>query len=340
MAKRLLTDTSLPVIEVALASGFQSVRRFNALFRKRYRMNPSALRRHVEGGEQLDGLFFELSYRPPLDWASLLSFLGLRSISGVEQTEDGSYSRTVRIPAGGRFHVGWISVTSVPHKPALRLTVSGSLVKCLPAVVARTKHLFDLSCDPSEIGQVLGALADSHPGLRVPGAFDGFELAVRAILGQQITVKAARTLAGRFAAAFGEAVETPFASLTHVFPRADQVAGLTVPQIAAVGVIGSRAGSILALARAVSRNEQLLQPGGDIERTLEFLRTIPGIGEWTAQYILMRALSWPDAFPHSDYGVKKAMGEKRERQVLARAEAWRPWRAYAVLHLWKSLEES
>jgi AraC family transcriptional regulator of adaptative response / DNA-3-methyladenine glycosylase II len=339
MAKRLLTDTGLPVIEVAFASGFQSLRRFNALFRRRYRLSPSDLRRRVEGSGRPDGLLFELGYRPPLDWASLLAFLGRRAIAGVEQAEGNEYRRTVRLRQNEKTLAGWIAVVPSSHKAALRLTVSGTLAKCLPAVLGRTKHLFDLSCDPVEIARALGELAAAHPGLRVPGAFDGFELAVRAILGQQITIQAARTLAGRFAAAFGESIETPYPALGFLFPRADQVAAATMSDIVSIGVIGSRARSILALARAVARNDLQLEPGGEIQATLERLRNLPGIGEWTAQYILMRALSWPDAFPHTDYGVKKALGEAREREILARAESWRPWRAYAVQHLWQSLEE-
>jgi AraC family transcriptional regulator of adaptative response / DNA-3-methyladenine glycosylase II len=339
MAKRLLTDTALPVIEVAMASGFQSLRRFNALFRRRYRMSPSDLRRRIEERDRADGLIFDLSYRPPLDWTSIISFLGHRSIAGVEQTERGIYRRTVRLRHGGKLFTGWICAEPVAHKPVLRLTASASLVKCLPAVLAKTKHLFDLSCNPTEIGMVLGSLAADHPGLRVPGAFDGFELAVRAILGQQITVQAARTLAGRFAAAFGDPVETPFPDLKYLFPHHDRIAALRPSEIVSVGVTGSRAKSIVALARAVASDDLLLEPGGDIQSTLTRLRNLPGIGDWTAQYIMMRALSWPDAFPHTDYGVKKALRISRDSEALALAESWRPWRAYAALHLWKSLEE-
>jgi AraC family transcriptional regulator of adaptative response / DNA-3-methyladenine glycosylase II len=171
----------------------------------------------------------------------------------------------------------------------------------------------------------------------VPGAFVGFEVAVLAVLGQLVSVAAARTLAGRFAAAFGEPIETPFASLTTTFPAASRIARLTPAKIGALGMPGSRARTVLGVARAVDRGELELAPNADIERSLERLRALPGIGEWTAQYIAMRALAWPDAFPHTDLGVMKALGEKDPRRVLAAAEAWRPWRAYAVMHLWRSL---
>jgi AraC family transcriptional regulator of adaptative response / DNA-3-methyladenine glycosylase II len=195
----------------------------------------------------------------------------------------------------------------------------------------------DLSCNPTEVANVLGRLAQRRPGMRVPGAFDGFEVAVRAILGQQVTVAAARTIAGRFAAALGDPVETPFGALTTVFPTAARVADTTAGLIARLGMPEARARTVVALARAVADRNLVLTPHTDIEATLERLRTLPGVGEWTAQYIAMRALAWPDAFPHTDLGVMKALGEKNPHRVLEAGEAWRPWRAYAVMHLWNSL---
>jgi AraC family transcriptional regulator of adaptative response / DNA-3-methyladenine glycosylase II len=204
-------------------------------------------------------------------------------------------------------------------------------------VLSRVKALMDLACNPAEVAQALGGLAKRHPGLRVPGAFDGFEIAVRAILGQQVTVAGARTLAGRFASAFGDPVETPFAALSTLFPAAPRIAGLTPGRIARLGMPGARARTIVALAHAAADGRLVLVPNADVESTLDTLRGLPGIGEWTAQYIAMRALSWPDAFPHTDLGVKKALGEKAAKRVLEAGEAWRPWRAYAVMHLWQSL---
>jgi len=339
LAKRLLTDTALPLTEVAFASGFGSVRRFNALFKQRYRLQPGQLRRHASASASADVLKFELSYRPPYDWPAVRAFLGARAVAGVESVEGSCYRRTVRIPAGGKEHCGWIEVAPAQKKPALRVTVSASLAKVLPPVLSRTKALMDLSCHPEEIAQALGAIAKRHPGLRVPGAFDGFEVAVRAILGQQVSVTAARTVAGRFAAAFGDPIETPFAELATVFPTAQQIVDLPHGRIARLGMPGARARTIVALARAVANGELVLMPNADVEATLDRLRALPGVGEWTAQYIAMRALAWPDAFPHTDLGVMKALAETDARRVLAAGEAWRPWRAYAVMHLWQTLTE-
>jgi AraC family transcriptional regulator of adaptative response / DNA-3-methyladenine glycosylase II len=343
LAKRLLTDTRLPVTEVAFASGFGSLRRFNALFRQRYRLQPGQLRRHMQGGAPAsaaaDALNFELSFRPPYDWPAMGAFLGVRAIAGVEAVEDGVYRRTVRAQADRKEHLGWIEVVPSPKKPALRIAVSASLAKVLPPVLSRVKALMDLACHPAEVAQALGVLARRNPGLRVPGAFDGFEVAVRAILGQQVTVAAARTVAGRFAAALGDPIETPFASLNRIFPAAERVAELPYGRIARLGMPGARARTVVALARAVADGDLDLMPNADIDATLEKLRALPGVGEWTAQYIAMRALAWPDAFPHSDLGVMKALGETSPRRVLAAGEAWRPWRAYAVMHLWQSLDK-
>jgi AraC family transcriptional regulator of adaptative response / DNA-3-methyladenine glycosylase II len=339
LAKRLLTDTTLPVTEVALASGFGSLRRFNALFKERYRLNPKQLRRVAPrpGTAQADALRFELAYRPPYDWPGLAAFLGARAIAGVELVDAKSYRRTVRVVHDRREHFGWIEVAPSLRKPALTVALSPSLAKAAPLVIGRVKALMDLSCHPAEVSGALGELAAKQPGVRVPGAFDGFEVAVRAILGQQVSVAAARTLAGRFAAAFGTPVETPFAALACAFPAPERIAVLRAGDIAKLGMPGSRAQTVLSLARAVARDGLELKPHADIESTLDALRALPGIGEWTAQYIAMRALAWPDAFPHTDLGVMKALGEKRPQKVLAAAEAWRPWRAYAVMHLWKSL---
>jgi AraC family transcriptional regulator, regulatory protein of adaptative response / DNA-3-methyladenine glycosylase II len=340
LAKRLLTDTALPVTEVAFASGFGSVRRFNALFKHRYRLKPSQLRERRTGAPEstsTDVLHFELSFRPPFDWPAMSAFLGVRSIAGVEAVEDNCYRRTVRIVIDGKQHAGWIAVERSPRKPTLRVALSASLAKALPPVLSRVKALMDLACHPAEVAQALGALAKHHPGLRVPGAYDGFEIAVRAILGQQVTVAAARTIAGRFAATFGDPIATPFPTLTTLFPTAARVADLSPESVARIGMPGARARTVVALAHAVADERIVLMPNADIEATLEGLRALPGVGEWTAQYIAMRALSWPDAFPHTDLGVMKALSETNARRVLATAEAWRPWRAYAVMHLWQSL---
>jgi AraC family transcriptional regulator of adaptative response / DNA-3-methyladenine glycosylase II len=334
LAKRLLTDTQLPVLDVAMSSGFASLRRFNHLFRTRYRMTPAELRRKAPTRGPSDRLDFDLGYRPPYDWDAMLAFLERRAIAGVEAVEGRAYLRTVRIGQA----CGWIRVAPSKRRSALRVTVSASLAGVVPAVLGRVKHLFDLACHPEEIAATLGELAAAHPGLRLPGAMDGFEVAVRAILGQQVTVKAASTLAGRFAHAFGTPVETPHVKLIRLFPAPGTIASLDPARIAELGIIGARARALVALAQAIDTGGLRLHPNAPVDATIEALERIPGVGAWTAQYIAMRALAWPDAFPHPDVAVLKAMKAARGRAAVERAQAWRPWRAYAVLHLWKSLE--
>lgn len=335
LAKRLLTDTDLSVIDVAFASGFASLRRFNALFKDRYGLNPTSLRK--TRGDQLpqETLKCELSYRPPYDWDTLINFIQNRLIKGVETIENNCYLRTIRV---GKYQ-GWIKVSPLIQLNRLKVEMPTTLAPVLVQILARVKRQFDLAAEPQQIAQHLGTLAEKHPGLRVPGAFDGFETAVRAILGQQISVKAATTLAGRFAATFGEPLTTPFAQLTHVFPTATQIAAINAADLIALGIISNRVQSILALARAVANREIVLEPSIEIEQTLEKLKTLPGIGEWTAQYMAMRILAWPDAFPHTDLGIYKALGTNKPKEVLEMATAWQPWRAYAAMHLWRSLED-
>ena len=321
-----------------MASGFSSLRRFNALMKEHYRMSPTGLRRKAGDSEGSDAITLRLGYRPPLAWEELISFLGTRAIAGVESIAEGHYRRSVGVEAGGIPRTGWIEVSHNDRRHALEVRLDGTLLRVIPQILARVKHLFDLSAHPVEITAALGTLAQDRPGLRVPGAFDGFEIAVRAIMGQQITVKAASTLAGRFAKTFGEPVKTPFRDIHLIFPRPQQIAECNVSEIAELGVVSQRARSIIALARAVADGALRLEPGGDVEETLKALMNLPGVGIWTAQYVAMRALAWPDAFPHTDYGVMNAMNERSPARVLAAAEKWRPWRAYAAMHLWRSLK--
>jgi len=334
LAKRLLTDTALPVTEVAFASGFASVRRFNALFQERYRLCPSELRKTSRVGTVPDVLRFELAYRPPLDWDALLQFLVQRAAPGVEVVSGGGYRRTVR---AGKC-TGWVYVRPQAERGSLQVELSASLAGVVLPVLSGVKRLFDLSAEPRRIAEHLGELAAPHPGLRVPGSMDGFETAVRAILGQQVSVKAATTLAGRLAARFGEPMALAPEGLTHLSPTAESIAEAEVAQLTALGLTQARAACVLGLARAVVEGRVSLEPQPDVEAAMARLQELPGIGEWTAHYLAMRVYAWPDAFPHADLGIRKALGELPPRQVLQLAEGWRPWRAYAAMHLWKSLE--
>jgi AraC family transcriptional regulator of adaptative response / DNA-3-methyladenine glycosylase II len=339
LAKHLLTATALPVTEVAFASGFASLRRFNALFQDRYRLSPARLR-----GPRIpapsDTFTCEIGYRPPLDWDWMLGFLAARACPGVEWIDGRRYLRTAAI---GK-HRGWLAAEPAPKGNALRVEIASSLAPSLVALLARLRRLFDLSAHPRQIEHhlsrdpLLRPVVAANPGLRVPGAFDGFEAAVRAVLGQQVSVKAATTLAGRYAAAFGQPLATPYAALHRLTPSASAVAAAAVSDLRAIGLVSARAGTIRGLARLVAGGSLRLEPGAAAAQAVARLQEIRGIGEWTAHYIAMRALGWPDAFPHGDLGVRKALGGGPPRRILAAAGAWSPWRAYAVMALWKSLE--
>ncbi len=332
LAKRLLADTSLSQTEIAFASGFGSVRRFNALFKSRYGLSPRALRLR---GARAPGLHCQLEFRPPFAWPQLIAYLGARAIPGIEMTDDACYRRTVSIGA----HQGWISVSLADGARALDLELSPSLTPVIGAVVVRVKRLFDLGADPEAVrtqlepDPLLAIAVARLPGLRVPGAFDGFELAVRAILGQQVSVRAATTLARRWAERFGEPIETPYPDLNRVTPDATRVAAASAAEIAALGIVGTRAQAIVQLAGLACTGQLALGFAPRIEESVEALQRIPGVGAWTAQYIAMRALQWPDAFPSGDLVLRKAAGMS-EAQLRARAQSWRPWRAYAAHYLW------
>lgn len=342
LAKQLLTETKLPIIEIAFASGFSSLRRFNDSFSKHYRMPPSRLRKESGTRKILDAssdaTTLQLAYRPPYDWQGILEFLRARQIKEVEHITEEFYARTVRIGKNS----GWIKVTHAPEKRSLIVEVASSLTPVLPALLSRLRGLFDLAARPDVIARHLKkdprlkSVVTKHPGLRVPGAFDGFEMAVRAILGQQITVKAATTVACRFADAFGARIETPFAELSRLSPSPERVAKATVDDIAKLGIISARAKSIIALAKAYVSGELLLDAGFHPEKTIRQLVSLPGIGQWTAHYIAMRALRWPDAFPKEDIAVRNKLGGVSAKAAEEMSQAWRPWRSYAVLHIWKS----
>jgi AraC family transcriptional regulator of adaptative response / DNA-3-methyladenine glycosylase II len=342
-ARRLIDETDLPIIKVAFHAGFASVRQFNAAIRTAYGKPPRELRRSVRaraapppGG----GLLLRLPFRPPFDWASVVGFLRERAIPGVEAADERSYRRT--FASGGA--AGVLEVSPAPGKPYLTLRLQAAPPRELMAVVERVRRIFDLGADPLPIGGQLaadpwlGPAVAKSPGLRVPGAWDGFELAVRAILGQQVTVRAASALAGKLVRMLGTPLlDGGTGELTHLFPapavlaRAD-LSGLGVPRL--------RAEAVRSLAAAVCAGELALDASGGLDEVVERLGRIPGIGPWTAQYIAMRALREPDAFPAADLGLRRAAATNGRpltaAQLVRLAEAWRPWRAYAAMYLWAS----
>ncbi len=349
LAKHLLTDTGLPVNKITKAAGCGSQRRFNDLFQKQYHLSPTRLRKQaVEEKVTAPEIKLSLGYRPPYRWDELLNFFAARAIPGVEAIRGGEYCRTVRLPDGnGAMVHGWLRVGHNPAKCLLTLTLSGTLLAVLPQTLARVRRQFDLDCAPDAVYAALSCMNDIRSGLcvaglRLPGCFDPFEIAVRAVLGQQITVKAARTLADRMVKAYGTPLETNIEGLTHLFPSPEEVIRLPFPIencFGPLGVTGSRSRTILELARRIQNREIDLSYYACPEDTLRKLTAVDGIGNWTAQYIAMRAMGWTDAFLETDAGVKKAFSNRPGKEWLALAEAWRPWRSYAVINLWNSLSQ-
>lgn len=341
LAKRLIAETQLPMVQVAFAAGFESVRRFNALFRSHYRLTPSTLRRSSAQEVARDCLRLVLAYRPPLAWDALLRFLAARAIPGVECVVGDTYQRTVAV---GKYR-GWLSVAPIARRNLLAVDLATALAPALPSILVRLRNLFDLDARPDVIAvhlaldPLLAPWVEQQPGLRVPGAFDSFELGLRAILGQQVTVRGASTLAGRFAQRFGEAIETPLACLNRIAPTAETLAAALPSTLAGLGLPGARAASLQNLARLVAACAIDFDPGVDPSALVARLVELPGIGPWTAQYIAMRALRWPDAFPVGDLGLMKASHLTSAPSLYKAAERWRPWRAYAAMYLWESLNE-
>ncbi len=423
LAKRLLHETALPVGQVAFAAGFDSLRRFNAAFRARYRLTPATLRREAEAttGDRVgvvggaarrptrgsdraaegvtprrasgkastshqplatedgaaaaapdaDEVVLTLDYRPPLHWRALLDFLAARAAPGAESVSEGRYAATVMLPialstddtvplpVGGTVSVTGHVVVELRERDERRARrsataaagpardglivarISSSLVPALMPLLARLRDLLDLDANPDVIARhlvragVVPTVAD-FAGVRIPGTLDGFALAVRAILGQQVSVRGATTVMGRLVERFGEPYASTQPSLTRLMPTAEGLARLTTADIATLGMPGARADAVLALARAVASGGLSLASGGDIGRTIKALTALPGIGDWTAHYIAMRALRWPDAFPANDLVLRRVAGNLTAAQLLKRAESWRPWRAYAAMHLWRS----
>lgn len=345
-AKKLLQETQLPMADIAYAAGFGSVRRFNALFALRYGIAPTAIRRAApkENKNAHDGLTLRLAYRPPFHWQRILRYFAGRAVAGVEAVQQdgdqGTYLRSVRLGDA----CGWLRITHLPVRRQLELEAAPSLAAVLMPLLARVRSQFDLDANPAVIeahlrhDPLLASRIDAAPGLRVPGAFDAFELAVRAVLGQQVSVAGATTLSGRLVRQFGDPAETPFAQVSHHFPRAGMLACAAAADIAGIGIPQTRAQTIQHLAQFAAPGGLQLPPGMTLDDAIARLKTVRGIGDWTAHYIALRALRFPDAFPAGDLGLQKAAAGTSERltekQLAARAATWSPWRGYAALALW------
>lgn len=349
-AKQLLADTDLPITQVALMSGYASVRRFNAEFVAHYKLNPTQLRRKGSaapaGKPALDtGMTIRLGYRPPYDVQAMLAFFTKRQMHAIECFEGSGaqavMGRTLSLESDGQVHSGWLRMRFDEARSQLVLNVSDSLRDVLPQVIRRVRAMFDLDADPVTINSVLHTDFLSGDGLRVPGTLDGYELAVRAVLGQQITVAAARTLAQRMVDAFGEPLETPWPALSRLFPAPAVLAAASGDALGQLGIVRQRQAAIVGIAQAVANRQLQLHAGADVQATLAQLQSLPGIGDWTAQYIAMRALRWPDAFPSGDVALHKSLGVQGQKFPARLAEAasvtWKPWRSYAVIRVWSGL---
>jgi AraC family transcriptional regulator, regulatory protein of adaptative response / DNA-3-methyladenine glycosylase II len=337
-AKKLIDETRLRMRDVALASGYGSIRRFNATFLKTYARTPTHLRKASRKTHALpDSEYrFLLRFRPPFCWTAMLEFLAPRAIPGVEVVQGGSYRRVFSL----NNHVGSIKASLDNASESIVFSIHYPQPQSLFLIVERARNLFDLAADPHEIAAhlrrdpLLARRVAARPGVRVPGSWDGFELAIRAILGQQVTVQGATTLAGRLVRAFGVLIENANGSgLIHLFPSPEILAEADLRKI---GLPGARARSIQGLAQAVRDGKIAFSGVANVSEFLQQFRELPGIGEWTAEYVAMRALNEPDAFPASDLGLLRASGLHDPRKLQARAEAWRPWRAYAAMYLWQA----
>jgi len=346
-AKQLIHDSRLPMAEIAVAAGFGSVRRFNETFQQLFRRPPSALRKKAiaalpEGSVAETGVTVRLRYRPPYDWPAMLGYLRGRAIDGVERVDGERYERTVQHDG----EVGTVSVVHVPERDSLAATIRFPCVRALPAIIARVRRVFDLDADVASItahlrrDRLLAPLVARRPGLRVPSAWDGFELAVRAVLGQQVTLEAGRRLAVRLVETCGRGAPASAGSagVARVFPTAAQVARA---DLSGLGMPGARRATLVAVAEAALAEPRLFEPLETVEATVARLCAIRGVGDWTAHYIALRAARDPDAFPASDVALLRAATGRRgvrpsATELLERAERWRPWRAYAAQHLWMS----
>jgi AraC family transcriptional regulator of adaptative response / DNA-3-methyladenine glycosylase II len=333
-AKKLIDETNLPMTEVALAAGYGCVRRFNADIQRIYKRTPTHIRglaRKTDSPPE-NQYFFRLRFRPPYHWEGMLAFLAARATTGVEVVDRGCYRRSISLHGSH----GYFEVALDNANDALAVRVQFGNPRSLFLIIERIRAMFDLNADWTEIVRGLRGDPDlatrlrTHPGLRVPGCWDGFELATRAILGQQVSVKGATTLAGRIAQTYGQAFLLA-SGLTHLFPTAEVLADA---KLTSVGLTNSRAATIRDLARAVCDKTISFDGSVESDSLLKRLCEIPGIGDWTAQYVAMRALGEPDAFPSSDLGLLRALSQSSPRELERRSEQWRPWRAYAAMYLW------
>jgi AraC family transcriptional regulator of adaptative response / DNA-3-methyladenine glycosylase II len=335
-AKKLIDETSLPMRDVAIASGFGSIRRFNDTFSKVYGRTPTHLRRLARRApaRELHEYDFLLRFRPPFSWRGLLEFLAPRATPGVEQVEGSTYRRIVSLHG----QTGWLEASLTSERDAVSLRIHFPEARWLFLIVERVRRMFDLAADPNEIAASLArdplfrSRLKQRPGLRVPGCWDGFELAVRAILGQQVSVRGATTLAGRLVQKFGTRVDaTP--ALTHLFPTPEK---MTDSDLAVIGLPQARAHALRSLARAVCAGTISFSGVVDVDQFRTQFCELPGIGDWTAQYVAMRALNEPDGFPASDLGLLRALNLRDPRMLNEMSQVWRPWRAYAAMYLWQT----
>jgi len=341
---RLLIETSdLPFTDVAFAAGFESIRQFNDTVREVFALTPTALR--TAGRRRADiahgVLTLRLPYRPPLDWSALSAWLRVRALPGVAEVNGRVYRRTLRLPRGAGV------VALEPIDTHIRCTLRLESMADLTSAVRQCRRLLDLDADPLSVVEVLSKdrrlsrIVKKRPGLRAPGAVDGTELAIQAVLGQQVSLAAARTLALRLVTANGDVIKIADPTLTHLFPQA---AAIAEADLARLGVPATRRATLRGLARAVAGGTLALDPGADRSETYQQLLQLPGVGEWTAGYIVMRALGDPDTFLASDLGIKKAGARlgigSNPRAISEHAAAWRPWRSYATHQLWATLSDS
>jgi AraC family transcriptional regulator of adaptative response / DNA-3-methyladenine glycosylase II len=386
-AKQLLTDTRLPIQDVALASGFGSLRRFNAAFAQHYGMPPTRLRKQAAPGSQsqvqtpraddaphtlqnsqaptklsAEGCMqLQLGFRPPYDAQALLAFWQTRQLDTMEliapcansirargqfgiKTELCSMNRSVSLELGRQTLRGWLQATPDVENNVLRVRMSDSLAPALPLLTQRLRAAFDLDADPAEIDAALKNSFKDSEGMRVPGSLDGFEIAVRAILGQQVTVAVGRTLTQRVLQTFGAPIQTPWPQITRCFPTPATLAQASPESLGALGIVKQRQTALIALSQAVASGALNLNSPPQPLHVINQLNTLPGIGDWTAQYIAMRALRWPDAFPAGDIALHNALNLRHESSPIKRArlaeaasQAWRPWRSYAVFRIWAGL---